>query len=395
MKILQVPARHSMLAVLLSCLLLAPSLAAQAALPEISVNLPVATAWSDVSGTVHLEVNPHVIGDVFMSHVAEGELLYLLPQGCGFLCPGATPELKSYPFNIPPLPPGNYKLHFGFAADTPPLASFDLEVAQSSFEATAADPIVVLPQAPVAFAPFKVDVVTMRNNLSPDAYYATVKVRDGKIEIEYSVESDSSFVLDNNTLSTTIRGLPAGRYQLVVVRRNTDGTLVQEREVPLDIAQGPPVEQVHSLYHPDIDHYFMTANEPEKDILLDRGWRIADEGFYAWHHVWGHPENARPVCRFYSAQVNSHFYTADPKECEQLRTQNLGWQFEGFGMWIIVPEAGACPTGTVPVWRLYNNRYAQLDSNHRFVVDTETYRSMISDGWIGEGVAFCSPVSAE
>jgi hypothetical protein len=47
--------------------------------------------------------------------------------------------------------------------------------------------------------------------------------------------------------------------------------------------------------------------------------------------------------------------------------------------------------GTTPVWRLYNDRAAQLDSNHRFVASGETYRAMIAEGWIGEGVAFCSP----
>ena len=46
-----------------------------------------------------------------------------------------------------------------------------------------------------------------------------------------------------------------------------------------------------------------------------------------------------------------------------------------------------------PVWRLYNDRFAQADSNHRFVASPDTYRHMIANGWIGEGVAFCSPES--
>jgi len=56
---------------------------------------------------------------------------------------------------------------------------------------------------------------------------------------------------------------------------------------------------------------------------------------------------------------------------------------------------GACPVGTDPVWRLFNNRVAELDSNHRFVANQGTYRMMIADGWVGEGVAFCSPPTAE
>jgi len=43
------------------------------------------------------------------------------------------------------------------------------------------------------------------------------------------------------------------------------------------------------------------------------------------------------------------------------------------------------------VWRLYNDHFAQADSNHRFVTNVDICRHMIASGWIGEGVAFCSP----
>jgi serine protease len=67
------------------------------------------------------------------------------------------------------------------------------------------------------------------------------------------------------------------------------------------------------------------------------------------------------------------------------------WQYEGIAFQALLPVVGACPAGTDPVWRLYNNRFAEMDSNHRFVASSETYRTMIADGWQGEGVAFCSP----
>ena len=65
-----------------------------------------------------------------------------------------------------------------------------------------------------------------------------------------------------------------------------------------------------------------------------------------------------------------------------------------------MPKKGVCPPGTNPVWRMFNNRHHEQDSNHRFLTSSETYRSMtrareydtwISDRWAGEGVAFCSP----
>jgi len=36
---------------------------------------------------------------------------------------------------------------------------------------------------------------------------------------------------------------------------------------------------------------------------------------------------------------------------------------------------------------------AQADSNHRFVTSADTYRHMVANGWVGEGVAFSSPES--
>ena len=65
--------------------------------------------------------------------------------------------------------------------------------------------------------------------------------------------------------------------------------------------------------------------------------------------------------------------------------------YEGIAFRALVPTQGSCYPGTVPVWRLYNDRFAQADSNHRFVTSADTYRHMIANGRIGEGVAFCSP----
>ena len=63
-------------------------------------------------------------------------------------------------------------------------------------------------------------------------------------------------------------------------------------------------------------------------------------------------------------------------------------------MWIALPDAmsGACPTGTIPVYRLWNRR---VDSNHRYVTDPALRLQMIARGYVpegyGEGVAMCAP----
>ena len=44
------------------------------------------------------------------------------------------------------------------------------------------------------------------------------------------------------------------------------------------------------------------------------------------------------------------------------------------------------------LYRAYNNRFAQNDSNHRYATDVAVYNSMVTMGWSGEGVVMCAPV---
>ena len=59
------------------------------------------------------------------------------------------------------------------------------------------------------------------------------------------------------------------------------------------------------------------------------------------------------------------------------------------------PDAnGACPSGTTPVYRLYNDGKSGAP-NHRFTTNPETQAEMLLDGYIPEGpngVGMCSPV---
>ncbi len=63
----------------------------------------------------------------------------------------------------------------------------------------------------------------------------------------------------------------------------------------------------------------------------------------------------------------------------------------------VIPRATSdsqpCPENAEPVYRAYSNGYALgKDSNHRYATNPQLLDSMQSDGWINEGVAFCSPL---
>lgn len=203
-----------------------------------------------------------------------------------------------------------------------------------------------------------------------------------------------SFPVD--TASATVTGLPGGLYPLRV--KFSEGIDLPPEEVVLGditIPPAPPSQPVYAFYNRVIGHFFITASAAERDALLRGGgggwWLIVDKGFNVWPAEGPAPTAAQPVCRFYSPAVNSHFYTANSSECEALKQPTSGWAYEGIAFRALVPTRGSCHSGTTPVWRLYNNRYAEADSNHRFVASLDTYRHMIASGWVGEGVAFCSP----
>ena len=161
---------------------------------------------------------------------------------------------------------------------------------------------------------------------------------------------------------------------------------------------------VYEFYAPSLNHYFRTANAEEAAALKANpslGFNATGNDFRAFHRS-AYPADARPVCRFYGSVTpgpNSHFYTVDADECAAVRAlqytqsaDNPRWNFEEVAFAIYTPvAANACPpVAPMKVYRAYNNRAAQGDSNHRLTTDTITYNQMIAQGWSGEGVVMCA-----
>ena len=150
---------------------------------------------------------------------------------------------------------------------------------------------------------------------------------------------------------------------------------------------------VYEFYNTVLKHYFRTSS-PTEAAGVDLGsagpnWVRTGDNFTAY--VAGNVAPGSDVCRFYTFGANSHFYTAFASECSGLKAPNSGWVYEGLPFHIQLPASnGTCPTGTIKVHRLYNNRFAQNDSNHRFTTVFPEIASLQAQGWQYEGVAFCS-----
>jgi hypothetical protein len=160
-------------------------------------------------------------------------------------------------------------------------------------------------------------------------------------------------------------------------------------------------------YNAALDHYFITPLPAEIDALDSgrlSGWGRTGLVFDAYAtaaEAQGAPVS--PVCRFYIPPVHgdSHFLSASPAECaDVLAKVATDPNFSGYieetsaEFYIALPDAasGACPAGTAPVYRLWNQR---ADSNHRYTADAATRTAMIARGYVPEGygplgVAMCT-----
>ena len=169
----------------------------------------------------------------------------------------------------------------------------------------------------------------------------------------------------------------------------------------LDGWESAPSSSAVEFYHAGLDHYFMTADASEildLDQSRHAGWTRT-----GWSFAVGAPSvpHAEPVCRFYglpSAGLDSHFYSANSGECEQVQTRLGGaWLLESASVFTVdLPDTatGQCPPRTRPVYRFWN---ARRDSNHRYTTDMSLRQTMLAAGYIAEGygsdgAVFCSPL---
>ena len=145
---------------------------------------------------------------------------------------------------------------------------------------------------------------------------------------------------------------------------------------------------VVEFYNASLNHYFMTADANEINLLDTgalRGWVRTGARMLAYSSA---TSVADPVCRFYlKPEVgDSHFYSADASECERVRQRFAQtWTYESPSVFrIALPDTatGACPANTRPVWRFFNQR----TTNHRYTTEVTVRDELRNDpAWTAEG----------
>jgi cyclophilin family peptidyl-prolyl cis-trans isomerase len=182
----------------------------------------------------------------------------------------------------------------------------------------------------------------------------------------------------------------------VVTEQNL--VIITDVEVLPEQVAGVSVSVVE-FYNANLDHYFITADAGEAASIdngsAGPGWSRTGNSFKSGGSV--------SVCRFYGSQSpgpNSHFYTADTGECDGLKQQQAStpdtekrWNFESLDFASTPLSNGACPDGTTPVYRAYNNGFARsVDSNHRLTSSLTAINEVVARGWSDEGAVMCAPL---
>jgi outer membrane protein assembly factor BamB len=155
---------------------------------------------------------------------------------------------------------------------------------------------------------------------------------------------------------------------------------------------------VIEFYNVAFDHYFMSSLQADIQALdsgMFPGWARTGKTFAAYSQSLS---GANPVCRFYlpPAYGDSHFYSASPAECAAVQARYPFFAFESPAVfYILLPDqiTGACPAGTLPVYRVWDKR---ADTNHRYIISRATRDQMVAAGWFAEGygndaVIMCAP----
>jgi len=163
------------------------------------------------------------------------------------------------------------------------------------------------------------------------------------------------------------------------------------------------VEYVNSLDFPrqPQGQYFYTARSEDK-AMLDAlpHWSRTGKSFKSGGYV--------SACRFYGGKnggPNTHFYSADDKECAALKAiPQLSYEGQTFAVNMPMPAKNAaqavpgalrdCPIESKPLYRIYNNASAssgRFVSNHRYLTERTDVSAAVAQGWVDEGHVMCVP----
>lgn len=149
----------------------------------------------------------------------------------------------------------------------------------------------------------------------------------------------------------------------------------------------PEATPVYRFWSPAYDRYFYTLSETERDYLLARYahvWTYDGAAFRAFPSR--SDDRLAPVHRFWSMVLNTHFYTIDEREADNLIVNYpFIWTYEGVAFYAY--PTGSQPAGALAVHRFWSNslgaHFYATNDRERFTMHSDS-----SGLWQYEGRAY-------
>ena len=162
-----------------------------------------------------------------------------------------------------------------------------------------------------------------------------------------------------------------------------------------------PAATIVEFFNAPANKYFISANPDDwarLDQLANIGWKRTGVTFSAFTQ--GQDASAKPVYRFFSPAVASHFFTISEAD-RTLLSNTPGFVYEGV-VWYafdqvqpLIATNNPCVGGSTALYRSFNNGAAATNgpANHRYFEDYSFYQSYATKGYALEGVSMCLPLS--
>jgi hypothetical protein len=191
-----------------------------------------------------------------------------------------------------------------------------------------------------------------------------------------------------------VRGEWGSRPVFIWLAGGSDGLAVSSGPVYLDsllVETGTILEtslkEVYRFWSPVLERHFYTISEAEKEMLLTQFPTVwSYEGVVYHSFATDSDLDTRPVYRFWSDKLSSHFYTLSETEKDWLIAQYAHvWTFEGVAFYAY--PVGGQPATARPVYRFWSPA-----KGAHFYTMSETERSSLvanySSVWMEEGIAW-------
>jgi hypothetical protein len=243
---------------------------------------------------------------------------------------------------------------------------------------------------------------TVDGNRTPETGFIDRDETEGSLYVSYDAGVDKLYLSMTgygaasawHTVTGLLQGAWSGRSLWLYIGGGSDGLEIDSGDAYLDNfvldavgSATPTLSPVYRFWSPVSQSHFYTIDSKERDQVIKnypQAWVYEGPVFQA--AATSNAPGLAPVYRFWSLTGLGHFYTIDPAEKDRvIANYPNAWQLEGIAFYAY-PE-GAQPATSKPVYRLCRtnggDHFYTIDTNERDQV-LKAYPSI----YTLEGVAF-------